>query len=321
MPQAPRSQLEAARALCDEAIRTCGLLAAPHVERMILRHELGDHEGSRRDARTALALGPTDLWSFLVVSFRLPDSERPGALRQGLRKLRASRGDSLYLMSELAQRDWYAGDFAACVRRYRKMLRRRTQWRYWRGAQRDFLDLGSALEALGRYRDAERAYRRAARAPWALQGLATQSIVLCRLRSGDLDGAHSALDELAGRLPRDMVTLTRAAMLAFERKPTRCRHRVLDRAVSLGVHGTVGVWGFYAAFVMLAMGDAERAIPLLERFVAEVSGNPREWGVTCRVELAMAQDILARIPARGTTALSATPPPAPGTTPRAASSP
>jgi hypothetical protein len=105
----------------------------------------------------ALALKPADLRSFLVVSFRLPDSECRKALQQGLRALRNSKRDRLFLMSSLAERDWYAGDFAAGVRRYRRMIRQRRTWRYWRGSQRDFLSLGSSLEALGRYRDAERA--------------------------------------------------------------------------------------------------------------------------------------------------------------------
>jgi hypothetical protein len=73
---------------------------------------------------------------------------------------------------------------------------------------------------------------------------------------------------------------------------------VLDRALRLGVLGTLGIWGFYAAWVMVPNGDRDRAIPLLQRFVKETSGNPREWGVTCRVELAAARAVLAKLASR-----------------------
>lgn len=198
------------------------------------------------------------------------------------------------LMNLLVKTYWYEGRFDVCARRAQAILRQRERWGYARHAYRDHLDLGSALEALGRYEAAERAYRRAARFKGRLQDLALQAIILTRIRAEDFDGARATLVELKRRIPRDLGVLLRSAIDAFEGKHTRCPSRILSKALTTGYFGTVGVFGFYACVVMMATGERDRAVPLLEKFVEQTSRNRREWGVTCRWELERARALLTR---------------------------
>ena len=289
----PRSPdvVRAALERCDEAVVLCPTLVDAYVERSSLRNEVGDDDGAKADALRALQPRPTDVRSYLRISFRFDWPERRQILQTAMRRLRGSPSDRAFLWLNVADTYWYEGRFEDQVRELRKLLRYRTRIRYFRRIDLDYSTLGAALQALGRYGEAEETYRDGLKSRHGRR--LAQDVVLARVRRNDFQGAEEALQRLRPKLPRDLAGLLRAAIRGLQGKSARSSPRTLDKATQQTPFGGVGLFGFYAAVVLLRMGREAEARPLLRRYIADSEGNPREWGITNRWEIAKAKELLA----------------------------
>jgi tetratricopeptide (TPR) repeat protein len=150
---------------------------------------------------------------------------------------------------------------------------------------------GTALLAMGRFRDADRQLRAAFRDRATTGMLARTSVVESYLYRNDLDGALRVLDEVASQLDRPLVALTRAYIQALGPDPLKIS-RTLE--AKLLAADRASRHDYMGAVILLRLGRADVAKPRLRRFIDHCEGNPREWGVTMRWEIAKAKELLAR---------------------------
>jgi hypothetical protein len=275
---------------CDQAVGFCPTLADAYIERSSLRRELGDDEGARADGLQAFELRPSDARSYIRLSFPFSRPEQRRIVQTAMRRLRGKPMDLVSLWHRVLDTFWYEGRFEDQVDEARKILRYRKRRRYFTRIDHDYSRLGSALEALGRYDEAELSYRRGLKSKYG-QHLAPR-LVLTKVRMNDFQGAEATLSELRGRMPRDLAGFLRSAIRGLQGESVRSPAKTLAKVTEENLHGGVGLYAFYAAVILLRMGREAEARDLLGRYVAHIESNPREWGITNRWEVAKAKELL-----------------------------
>ena len=289
-PRTPHA-LRTALSKLDEAVAVCPNLPEVYVERSIVRADVGDKDRAREDAQRAFELRPADAHSYIFISFCFPWPERRRILRTAMRRLRGSPSDRVSLWRNLVYSYWYEGRFEEQVREAKGLLGYRKRVRYFQRVDLDHSILGSALEALGQYEEAEQSYRKGLRSRYGAN--LASNVVLARVRRNDFQGAEAALKTLRIKMPRDLASLLQASILGLRGERASCSPKTLAKATEENVFGGVGLYAFYAAVVLLRMGQGANARELLRRYVAHIESNPREWGITNRWEVAKAKELLA----------------------------
>jgi len=274
----------------SEAIKLDPLLAEAYIRRAGARRRSGDRRGARADARMAYGLRPSDPMDYLLISFPFPWNEQRRILRAGIARARRGSTDHLFLGTHSAHTYWYEGRFDLQLRATLRLIRHFEAIGKSRSLAGLHYQAGIALIAMARYTDAERHLRAAFRNRSTTGMLARTSAIECRIYRDDLRGALEILEQVAPQLDQSLVTLTRAYIHALGpaaiKVPKVQRDRLLapDRASR---HDYMG------AVVLLRLGLANVAAPRLRRFIKHCEGNPREWGVTMRWEIAKAKELLA----------------------------
>lgn len=295
-PGTNADRLRRAIAKYSEAIALDPRLADAYVLRASARSLSGDRRGARADASTAYALRPRDPADYLLISLPFPEKERRRILRTGIARARPGSFDYVHLGLSIGNTYWYEGRFDLEHRHALRSIRELETSGKTGLATGFHYEAGTALMAMGRYASAERHLRAAFRDHATTGMLARTSVVDCRIYRGDLEGALQVLDEVAPRLTRDLVTLTRAYVRALGPAPLRISRALEARLL---VPDRPHHDGYMGAVILNRLGHADVARPRLRRFIERCEGNPREWGVTRRWEIAKAKALLAGRSGRG----------------------
>jgi len=284
-------RLQRAIAKYSEAIEFDPLLIDAYIRRSAARRQAGDVRGARSDATAAYKLRPRDPIDYLLISFPFPRAKQRRILRAGIARARPGSFEHLQLGLNVGHTYWYEGRFDLELRTVLALIRRFEAMGKSRLLAGLHYQAGTALLAMRRFRDAERQLRAAFRDRATTGMLARTSVVESYLYRNDLDGALRVLDEVASQLDRPLVALTRAYIQALGpdslkvSKALEAKLLVSDRASR---HDYMG------AVILLRLGRSDVAKPRLRRFIDHCEGNPREWGVTMRWEIAKAKELLAR---------------------------
>lgn len=241
----------------------------------------------------AYKLRPRDPMDYLLISFPFPYAEGRRILRTGIARARPGSFEHLHLGLCLGHSHWYEGRFDLQLRATLRLIREFTILGKSRLLSGLHYQAGTALMALGRFGAAERQFRHAFRDRDTTGRLARTSVVESRLYRGDLDGAESVLRETAPQLPPAWVTLTRVYIRALSPEPLRVSKSLEARLL---VPEGASRHDYMGAVILLRLGRADVAKPRLRQFIRHCEGNPQEWGVTMRWEIAKAKELLARRP-------------------------
>jgi tetratricopeptide (TPR) repeat protein len=286
----PIEPLRRAIAKYSEAIALEPRLAEAYIRRAIARSQVGDRRGAHADSKKAFALKPREPMDYLFISFSFPGAERRRVLRAGLARTRRGSDDYVRLATQSALTHWYEGRFDLQARALRRLIRGLEKTKQAPATLRLHYDVGSALEALGRFRSAERHYRIAFAEGGTFGTLARLSAVACRVYDDDLDGALRVLDEVAPALETPEATLLRAYLRALGPAPLTVPPSLLKTLLApAGVYRN----DYMGAVVLLRLGRRAVAAPRLRKYITHCESNPTEWGVTQRWEIAKAKALLA----------------------------
>jgi tetratricopeptide (TPR) repeat protein len=234
-----------------EAVRLWPEFTEAHLSLASKARDLGRTKAARLHAERALALRPKDPRAYIRARFHFEGDEARAVIRTGLRRC----AHSCELAIQVPWTYWYEGRFADCAAACRRLLRSERRFHDARSPclEGGYRELAGALEALGDYAGAERAYRAILRLrsdpDWRMW--TKQAVVLARIRAGDLAGAGDALDELGMEMkPRDRMLL-RALITAVEGQAPKCTPRFLKALEKDdGSHANA----FYGAIVLQGGG-------------------------------------------------------------------
>ncbi len=259
-----------------QAIKVDRSYAPAYVQRSLAYQFLQEEQKAQSDALVALELGiePTD-YTFVAGAF---EGERARKiLRQGMVKAGPKSWIYNHLWLEVTQTYWYEGRFREQVAELEKLIQADPKPLY-------YSFLGSARDAAGDFKGAEAAYRKA--------GKESDSILRCRMHSGDLPGAEAALTELRSTLDPKVAAIWEAALAILQQ---RHPENAAELARGLDLEEIGGYYQFFSGLLWLESGDKERARKDLKEFVEMTESNPTEWGVTMRWEAARARQVLSGI--------------------------
>ena len=110
------------------------------------------------------------------------------------------------------------------------------------------------------------------------------------MHENDFKGARQALEEFAGELPDIVRALFSALVDILESKNPEEVEKLLDEMEECS-----GIFTFYKGVLCHGAGRIDKAMELMTQFYEESEGNPREWGVTLRWEIAKAKEIVASL--------------------------
>jgi tetratricopeptide (TPR) repeat protein len=274
------------RAIAVDPLHVEGYLARAHT-----RKTLRDEDGARKDAEAALRLRPADPMAYLSMAPAFPRPVQRKILRAGMARAVPGSWEHLYLGLNAALTYWYEGRFDLQVRALRRLL-----GRFAARGKRHFVghlhyQVGSALQALGKHRAAEREFRAAARAKETTE-LASDAVVRSRIYQGDLDGALAELRGCAKQLKPDEVTIKRAYITALMPDSAPPLPEEIRRASQ--TPDNEHYEGFMNGVVLARAGRADLARPRLRRLIKLWESNPSEWGVSLRWEIAKAKELLGQ---------------------------
>ena len=228
---------------------------------------------------------------YLPISFPFPYAERRRILRTGIAQARPGSFAHLQLGLVTGHTHWYEGRFDLQLRAMLRFIRQFTALGKSRLLASLHYEAGTALMAMGRFAAAERHLRATFRDRATYGMLARTTVVDSRLYRDDPGGALRALDEVASQLDPVLVTMTRAYIRALSPEPLKIP-KALEAKLFVPDGATYD--GYMGAVILLRIGRADIAAPRLRRFIERCEGNPREWGVTRRWEIAKAKELLAR---------------------------
>ena len=290
-PKIDADCLRRAAAKYSEAIELDPKFVHAYIQRAGARHRLGDLRGSRADAMAAYKLRPRDPMDYLLISFSFPDAEQRRILRAGIARARPGSFEHLQLGLVTGHTHWYEGRFDLQLRTMLRLIRQFKSMGKARLLAGLHYQAGTALLAMGRFAAAERQLRAAFRDRATTGMLARTSVVESHLYRDDPGGALRALDEVAPRLAPALVTLTRTYIQALGPEPLK-----VPKALEAKLLGQDGAYrdDYMGAVILLRLGRANVAKPRLRRLIDRWEGNPLEWGVTMRWEIANAKKLLAR---------------------------
>lgn len=211
-------------------------------------------------------------------------------MRTGIARARPGSFEHVHLGLNLGNTYWYEGRFDLQHRATLRLIRELTNLRKARQLPALHYQAGTALMAMGRFGAAERQLRLAFRDLGTHGLLARTSVLESRLYRDDLEGAQEVLEEIAPRLPPDWVPLTRAYIRALGPAPFE-----VSKALASKLRSSDGAsrHDFMRAVILMRLGQNDIAKPRLRRFIDHCEGNPQEWGVTMRWEIAKAKALLA----------------------------
>jgi tetratricopeptide (TPR) repeat protein len=284
-------RLRRAMAKYSEAVELDPHLLHAYIRRSVARRQLGDVRGARADAMAAYKLRPRDPMDYLLISFPFPDAQRRRILRKGIRHARPGSFEHLQLGLNVGHTYWYEGRFDLELRSTLRLLRQFVAMRKSRLVAGLHYQAGTALMAMGRFSAAEQQLRRAFRDRATIGMLARTSVVASRVHRNDVDGALRALDEVESQLDRPLVALTRVYIQALGSEPLKIS-KALE--AKLLVPDGASRDDYMGAVILMRLGRTDVAKPRLRRFIQHCEGNPQEWGVTMRWEIAKAKELLAR---------------------------
>jgi tetratricopeptide (TPR) repeat protein len=294
-PETGDDRLPRAIAKYSQAIALDPHLVGAYIQRSGARRQVGDLRGARADAMAAYKLQPRDPMDYLLISFSFPQAERRRILRAGIRQARPGSFEHFNLGLNVGLTYWYEGRFDLGLRNARRLMRRFEAMGKSRSLAQLHYEAGTALMAMGRFAPAERELRGAFRDRGTIGMLARTSVVESRIYRDDLVGAARVLEEVASQLTPSLVTLTRTYIRALGPQALEVSRTLENRLL---VPDRASRNDYMGAVILLRLGHADVAKPRLRQFIDHCEGNPREWGVTMRWEIAKAKELLAR-PGRG----------------------
>jgi tetratricopeptide (TPR) repeat protein len=272
------------------AIKLDRRLIDAYIRRASARRRIGDLRGARTDSMKAYNLRPSDPLDYLLISFAFPHAQRRRILRRGIASARPGGWHHHQLGINLARTYWYEGRFDLQLRVTRRLIHQFAALGKSRLLPPLHYEAGTALMAMNRFAAAERHLRAAFRDRGTTGMLARASVVESHLYRNDPEAALHVLDEVASRLDPLTVTLTRAYIQALAAEPTRVPAALRSKLLT---QRDASRHDYMAAVILLRLGRADVAKPRLRRFIKHCEGNPTEWGVTMRWEVAKAKELLA----------------------------
>lgn len=273
----------------SEAIALDPTFVRAYLSRAHSRRRLRDLVGSRSDAEAAYALRPQDPLDYESIAFAFDRPTQRRIIRTGLSRTTPGSWEHLHLGWASANSYWYEGRFDLQLRVLRRLLRRFAELGKRRLASRHYYDVGVVLNALGRHKAAEEAFRVAVSDGSGNTELARLSIVESRIYRGDLRGALQALDRFCGRMDAGEISLIRGYINALIPDSPAPSKQLVRRVSTPSSNGNEE---FMGAIVLLRGGHGDLARPRLRKYVARCESNPSEWGVTKRWEIAKAKELL-----------------------------
>jgi tetratricopeptide (TPR) repeat protein len=293
--------------LYGRAIRLDPKNVEAYVARGSLLYFRGKHSPSREDMRRALALNPRKPFLYLQMCMPFQNAEKREILQRGISVCRESDYERHQLQFRHDLTYWYDRDYERFVHGFAAEAGRLEGLVSSRTPSRDGKDdlagsfhtccafLEQGLAALGKYHEAEQAlrgslryvdrirYRQDAKTDTA------EAIIRVRMHADDFFGALAACAEFAEALVPDRRDVWEALL--------RCL--IDSTAPSLELLQLVeadryppGGRDFALCVFYTSLGRARDARRCLNRISEANRGNPREWGVTLRWELAHARKLV-----------------------------
>ena len=249
------------------------------IMRSYARMREGQPDEAWEAAQKALELGTTEPDLYVPLCQQFPPERRRLLAHAAMEKTPPTHDAFQWLWVEVAMSYWYQGNYDEAVEEYLTILQQKNLDPGLVGVLEN--SLGMCLEASERYEEAEQRY---------LDAGNSEAAVRARARSGDVAGALSLMQQGVGPAEEGIRQALEATFLGLLGRPIPD----LDQRLSaLEAYQEDWIYREFMHGVLLVIAQrAEEGVQQLERFLETCRLNPKEWGITLRWEVGIAEEIL-----------------------------